>query len=198
MHGPITAEICGIAPGGDAVLEENLADGRGDAQPLLDARPHRVVEPDARHPQGAGRADAVGDLRGMGAAHRPRQHRAVLGEQVHRPPVDAGEAAHHPIRGPAPLRHAEIRALGLGQHELFGEAARVHEPVDAFPGGELALAVLLVDGPGVAGEDAGLELGEFLFRGLCRRGRFGAGQARLERGTIVCAAAISAHSASRF
>ena len=100
----------------------------------------------------------------MGAAHGPRQHRAVLGEQVNRPPVDAGEAAHHPVRGPAALCHAEIRALGLGQHELFGEAARVHEPVDAFPGGELALAVLLVDGPGVALQDLSLEGGEPLRR----------------------------------
>ena len=149
----------------DAVLEEDLPDGGGDAQPLLDARPHRVVEPDARHPQGAGRADAVGDLLGVGAAHRPGQHRAILGEQVHRPPVDPREAAHHPVRGPAPLRHAEVRALGLGQHELFREAARVHQPLDALPGRELALAVLLVDGAGVACEDARLQVGEALFGG---------------------------------
>ena len=82
----------------------------------------------------------------MGAADGAGEDRAVLGIDVDGAALHLAEARDHPIRRQLLLRHAEFRALRLGQHEFFDEAAGVQKLVDALAGGELALGALFGGG----------------------------------------------------
>ena len=91
----------------------------------MNPRANRVVEPDQRHAELARGLDDIGDFFCVGATHRAGKDRAVLGEEVNRPAVNFTIAGHYPVAGLPFFRHAEVRTLGLGQHELFDETSRV-------------------------------------------------------------------------
>ena len=83
---------------------------------------------------------------------RPSWMRAILRENVDRSVVDLAESRYHSVRRELFLRHAEVGALGLRQHEFFDKAAGIEELVDAVPGGEFTFGALLGDGLGIASD----------------------------------------------
>ena len=98
-----------------------------------------IPEPDQGNPQLAGGLDDIGDFFRVGAAHRARQYRTVLSEDVNRAAVNFARPRDHAVRGQFLVRHPEIGALGFRQHELLDEATGVEKLVDAFPGRQLAV-----------------------------------------------------------
>ena len=72
----------------------------------------------------------------MSAANAAGEHGAVLGKNIYRPAVNFAEAGDDAIGWQLFFGHAEVRALGFRQHELFDESLGVQELADAFAGGK--------------------------------------------------------------
>nr|BFE86559.1 hypothetical protein GCM10020093_091600 [Planobispora longispora] len=145
-------------------LEDLGVEAEGD-DALLDAGPAGVV--DAHH-RAAGLERVVHDLDDLLAedlAQRPAEHREVLREDRHRAAVDRAVPGHHAVAVRALALQAEARGPVPGQRVELHEAVGVQERQDAFPGGHLALGVLLLHragGSGVRGlVQAALQVGEF-------------------------------------
>ena len=111
----------------------------------------------------------------MGARKTSSEDSEILGEDVDHSPVDRAPAGDHAIARHLLLGHAELDGPVLDEHVELLEGALVEEQVDAFAGGELALAVLGGDAlvaPALAGGfAAGFELVEDVLHGKPWRGR---------------------------
>ena len=113
--------------------------------------PGAVVEPDHRDTGGGGQVHHLVDLLGEDLAEGAPEDGEVLAEDAHPPAVDGAEAGDHAVGvGPVVL---EPHAVGPvpGQHVELLERPLVEQVVDPLPGGQLALGVVLLDGPGAAG-----------------------------------------------
>ncbi len=78
----------------------------------------------------------------MGAADAAGKHGAVLRVNVNGSAVDFAEAGDDSVGGQFLFRHAEVGALGFGEHELFDKTVRIEELLDALAGRKLAFGAL--------------------------------------------------------
>jgi hypothetical protein len=78
---------------------------------------------------------------GQGAA----EDGEILGEDIDQTAADGAAARDHAVAGDALVLHAELGRAVLDEHVGFLERALVQQNVDAFAGGQLALAVLAGD-----------------------------------------------------
>ena len=81
----------------------------------------------------------------MRLGERTAEHGEVLRENVDQPPVDLPEAGNNAVPEVALLVQSEVRGAVGDERIEFHERPLVHEQIDAFAGGELALGVLLGD-----------------------------------------------------
>jgi hypothetical protein len=147
---------------GHVTVEDPTVGVEGD-HPFLNARPGAVVEPDHRHAGRGGQIHHLVDLLGEHLAQRTAEHGEVLAEHTDAPAVDGAESGDHAIGVRAVVLQAHTVGPVAGQHVQLLERTLVEEVVDAFPGGHLALGVVLLHragGPGIAGHFAAL--GQFL------------------------------------
>jgi hypothetical protein len=82
----------------------------------------------------------------VGATDGSGEHRAILRKNVDGATVDFAETRYHTIGRQFFFRHAEIGALGFGQHEFFDESARIEEFFDSLTRGQFAFRSLLGGG----------------------------------------------------
>ena len=133
--------------GRQRVAQEDVAVALQAVHALLDARPARVHQPHHRRAHLHRQVHGLADLRPNDLRQRAAHDGEVLREDEDQPPVHQPVAcddgvAQDPLLGQAELR-GPVRDEGV---QLF-EGARVQEQVDALPGGQLPLCVLLLDAP---------------------------------------------------
>ena len=109
---------------------------------LLDAGPARVLEPDHRDPHLEGHVHDLADLVRYRPAQAPAEHREVLGEDEHGPPVDGAPSGYHRVAGRAGLLDAKAARLVADEHVDLFERALVEQQLDPLAGGQLPLLVL--------------------------------------------------------
>jgi len=86
----------------------------------------------------------LADLLGVGLAQRAADHGEILAEDEHLAAVDRAVAGDDPVAGIAALPVGVVAAAGLEDVE-FLKGPLVQQQLDAFPGRQLAPAVLVVD-----------------------------------------------------
>ena len=91
------------------------------------------------------------DLLGEHLAERAAEDREVLREQEHLAAVDRAPPGDHTVGERAVVLDPEPVGAVAGEHVELVERARVEQQLDALAGGELAAAVLALDGLGRAG-----------------------------------------------
>ena len=133
-------------PGCDGVLKEYLPNSSRDVETFLDSGARRIVKPNHRYADLAGRLDAVGDLLRMRSPHRSGNNGEVLGEHVHGASIDLSITSDDSVGGLLSLSHAKINGRGFRQHELLDECAVIEQFLDTLPCCELAFAMLFGDG----------------------------------------------------
>jgi hypothetical protein len=132
---------------GQGVPEEDVGVPAQRDDPLLDARPAGVVEPDDRRAVPHGEVHDLADLGGVGFRERSAEDGEVLAEDVHQPPVDAPGAGDDAVAKVDLVGQPEVGGAVRHEPVEFDEAPLVEQEVEPFAGGELALLVLLGDPP---------------------------------------------------
>jgi hypothetical protein len=84
----------------------------------------------------------------MRLAERPAEHGEVLGEDVHRSPLDAPIPGHHTVAGHDLTVEPEVGGTVGDEPVELDEAALVQHEVQPLARGQLALLVLLGDARG--------------------------------------------------
>ena len=132
-----------------AVEDPPVGVQRDDA--LLDPGAGAVVEADHRHPGRGGQVHHLVDLLGEDLAQGAAEDGEVLAEDADPPAVDGAEAGDHAVGvGPVVLQAHAVGPVP-GQHVELLEGALVEQVLDPLAGGQLALGVLALDGPGAPG-----------------------------------------------
>ena len=135
-------------PGGPGVAAEDLpVQGQGH-HPLLDARTAALVYPDQRASGLQREVDDLDDLLAVDLAQRPAEDRHVLTEDADGAAMDGSGAGDHTVPVGAAGIHPEVLGTVPGELVQFRETALVQESQHPFPGGHLALGVLLLNGAG--------------------------------------------------
>ena len=132
----------GDHPRRERVAQEDVgvAGQRHDA--FLDPGAARIVQPDDGHARLHGQVHDLADLPRVGFREGAAEHREVLGEDKHRPPVDAPGARDDAVARDPLLVHAEVPALMDDEPVDLREGALVEEELQALPRGLLAGTVL--------------------------------------------------------
>ena len=140
-------------PGGPGVAAEDLpVQGQGH-HPLLDARTAALVYPDQRASGLQREIDDLDDLLAVDLAQRPAEDRHVLAEDADGAAMDGPGSGDHTVPVGAAGIHPEVFGTVPGEFVQFRETALVQESQHPFPGGHLALGVLLLNGTGGTGMD---------------------------------------------
>ena len=127
---------------GQRIPQENVGVPAEREHALLDPRTARVVQSDDGRAELHRQIHDLHDLRGVGFGQRPAEHREVLREGEHLPPVHEAVAGDNPVSRDNLIGHAEVAAAVRHQLVDLFERAGVVEQVDALAGGQLPGRVL--------------------------------------------------------
>ena len=119
---------------------------------LLNAGAARIVEPDHRRAVLHGQVHDLANLLCMRFAQRAAEDGKVLGKHIDHATIDRAPTGDDAVAGDDGIRHAEIGGPMGDEHVIFFERPRIEQHVEAFAGGELALAMLGIDAALTAAE----------------------------------------------
>ncbi len=159
----------GDDPRGQDVPQEDIGIAGEGVHPLLDPGAPRIVEADEGHTHLDRQVHDLADLLCVGHAERSTEAGEIIGEDVHRPPLDRAMPDHDAIAGELLLLHPEIGAAVGDQHVHFRKASRIEQHIEPFPRGEFAGLVLPFDPFGTSTRErcffSSMKLLELLFVG---------------------------------
>ena len=118
---------------------------------FLDPGATTLVDADDRSPGLQREIQDLDDLLAVHLAERTAEHPDVLGEDADVAAVHGAVAGDNAITVGAVLRQPEVRRAMPGEGVELDERSGIEQQIDAFPGGELALGVLALDGRGGGG-----------------------------------------------
>ena len=129
----------------DLLAEQRASTGERRAAGGLDAGAGRVEQPHHRDPQAQRQLAHPGRLHLADVAHRPGQHREVVGAHGHPATVDGADARHHPVGGEVAPLGLEPGVHRVGEHAVLDEAPRVEQQVEPVPYRQFASGALTGD-----------------------------------------------------
>lgn len=97
-------------PRAQGVSQEDVGVPAQGHHTFLNPRPPGVVEANDRNPKLQSQIHDLADLFRMRFGEGAAKHRKVLGENRHRPAINAAKTGHHPIAGDALRLHAKVVA----------------------------------------------------------------------------------------
>ncbi len=130
-------------PGGHDVPVEDLAEQPERDHPLLDPRPAAVVEADDRAAHLQRVVHHLDDLGAVHLAERSAEDGEVLAEHGDGAAVHGAVPGDHAVRVRPVLGDTEVGGPVPGELVELHERARIQEPLDPLPRGQLPLLVLL-------------------------------------------------------
>ena len=127
---------------GQRIAQEDIGIPRERDDALLNARAAGIVEPDHRRSGLEREVHDLANLLRVGLRERPSEHREVLREDVHQPPMDAPVPGDETVAGNDLLVHAEIAAAVRHQLVQFFESVLIQQQFDALARAQFAFLVL--------------------------------------------------------